>query len=101
MNSMAVTLDMIVARLVMGILALAMFLAVVRLVRGPNLPDRVIALDLISILAIGMIGAYAIVSRQPIYLDAAIIIALLSFLATVGFAHLLEIMTFRKRANDD
>ncbi|HYG99960.1 MAG TPA: monovalent cation/H+ antiporter complex subunit F [Terriglobales bacterium] len=101
MNEAVGSLTIVVGKAVMIILGLAMFLAVVRLLRGPNLPDRVVALDLISILAIGIIGAYTILANEPVYLDAAIIVALLSFLATVGFAHFLEIMTFRKRAKHD
>lgn len=100
MNFMVDSLSVLAAKAVMSILALAIFLALVRLVHGPDLPDRVVALDLISILSLGMIGSYVVLMDQPVYLDAAIIVALLTFLATVGFAHFLEIMTFRKRGRE-
>ncbi len=47
----------------------------IRLLRGPYLPDRVIALDLLSILAMGFIVAYAVRFNQPNFLDVAIILA--------------------------
>lgn len=62
----------------------------IRLVRGPYLPDRVIALDLISVLAMGFIVAYAVRFNQPNFLDVAIILAMISFLGTVAFAYYLE-----------
>jgi multicomponent Na+:H+ antiporter subunit F len=75
---------------VLPLLALAALMAFVRLVRGPSLPDRVVALDLIATLSIGMIATYAVSQDQPVLLDVAIVLALLAFLATVAFARYLE-----------
>ncbi len=72
------------------LLTIAVILAFVRLVRGPSLPDRVVALDLISTLMIGIIAVYAIATDEPVLLDLAIVLALISFLGTVAFAHYLE-----------
>lgn len=72
------------------LLSLTMMLAFIRLVRGPSLPDRVIALDLIGTLGMGMIALYAIARNQPALLDVAIVLALLSFLGTIAFARYLE-----------
>jgi len=68
----------------------SMFLALVRLVRGPSLPDRVVALDLIAITAVGLIGVYAVSTDQPIYIDEAMVLALIAFLGTAAFAHFIE-----------
>ena len=76
--------------LVMLLLAAGMVAVFIRLVRGPYLPDRVIALDLISILAMGFIVTYAVRFNQPNFLDVAIILAIISFLGTVAFAYYLE-----------
>jgi len=73
----------------------AIFLAFWRLVRGPSLPDRVVALDAIASLSVGMIVVYAIATNQPIYVDAAIVLALIAFLGTVAFAQYIE-----RRARD-
>ena len=71
-------------------LAIAMLLAFVRVVLGPTLPDRVIALDLTGTVGMGMIAVYAIARDLPVLLDVAIVLALISFLGTVAFARYLE-----------
>lgn len=76
--------------LVLGMLTVAMFLAFYRLVRGPSLPDRVVALDLIVMLAVGYITVYDIATDLAVFLDVAIVLALLSFLGTVAFARYVE-----------
>lgn len=75
---------------VFAMLVLALFLAFARLIRGPSLPDRVVALDLISILAVGMMATHAVSSGQTVYLDVTIVVALISFLGTVAFARYIE-----------
>ena len=75
---------------VFAMLVLALFLAFARLIRGPSLPDRVVALDLISILAVGMMATHAVSSGQAVYLDVTIVVALISFLGTVAFARYIE-----------
>ncbi|MGM0616481.1 MAG: monovalent cation/H+ antiporter complex subunit F [Pseudomonadota bacterium] len=72
------------------IMSLALVLAFVRVVRGPSLPDRVIALELFTTTIVGMVGLHAIKSGVPSFLDAAIVIALMGFLAAIGFARFLE-----------
>ncbi len=76
--------------LVFGLLGLAFILAVIRLIRGPRLPDRVVSLDLITAEIIAVISVAAIRSNQPAFLDVAIILALISFLGTVAFAYYIE-----------
>ncbi|MGV8833514.1 MAG: cation:proton antiporter [Devosia sp.] len=67
-------------------LFIAMLISVVRVVIGPTLADRVLALDLLTVLAMGFVGAFAIRTGLMLYLDIAISLALLGFLATVAFA---------------
>ena len=73
-----------------GILMIAFFIALIRLILGPSLPDRVVALDLISTLVIGIIATHIILSGQTAFLSIAIVLALVSFLGTIAFAHYLE-----------
>ncbi|WDQ97777.1 cation:proton antiporter [Devosia sp. J2-20] len=67
-------------------LTIAMGIAVIRVVIGPTLADRVLALDLLTVVAMGFVGAIAIRTGLTLYLDIAISLALLGFLATVAFA---------------
>ncbi len=75
---------------------LSLFLSFIRLVRGPTLPDRVVALDLMGVQTVGMIAAYAVATDQPVLLDPATVLALVGFLGTVAFARYLE-----RRARDE
>jgi multicomponent Na+:H+ antiporter subunit F len=85
-----------VLTLVYAMLILALFLAFLRLARGPSLPDRVVALDLIAVITVGMIATYAINVEQQIFIDAALVVALIAFLGTVAFAQYIE----RSERND-
>ncbi len=73
-----------------GLLIAAMFVSFIRLVRGPSLPARVVALDLMGSLAVGVIAVYSVATEQAIFLDVAIVLALIGFLGTVAFAYFVE-----------
>jgi len=90
MSLLAVTLTEGAVTLALAMATVALFLAFYRLVRGPSLPDRVVAMDLIGTLAVGIIAAYDIASDQPVLLDAATVVALVAFLGTVAFARYVE-----------
>jgi len=90
MNAAALLPELSVTNLVFGVLVLSMFLSFIRLVRGPSLPDRVVALDLITVQIAAMLAVDTIATGQPVFLDAAIVLALIAFLSTVAFARYLE-----------
>lgn len=71
-------------------LAIAALLVLVRLIRGPSVPDRVVALDLLATITIGFAAADSILTGEPAYLDVAVILALIAFLGTVAFAYYLQ-----------
>ena len=68
-------------------LGVSLVLTFIRLVRGPTLPDRVIALDLIGIITVGIISVFAIQTNQPVYLIVAVVLALIAFIGTMAFAY--------------
>ena len=68
------------------ILALAFLLAVARLVRGPSLPDRVVAVDLMTAFSIGIMTVTGIALNESALIQPALVLAFVSFLATVAFA---------------
>jgi multicomponent Na+:H+ antiporter subunit F len=82
--------------LVFLMLGLAFVLTFIRLVLGPSLPDRVIALDLMAAMVVGIICTYAIGTNQLVFLDVAIVLALIAFLGTIAFSQYVE-----RRAHDD
>lgn len=84
------TLQTLALYWVLPLLIVSVLLAVVRLLRGPNLPDRVVALDLIATLVMGAMAVYSIATDAPVLLDLVIVLALLSFMGTVAFARYVE-----------
>ena len=52
-----------------GMLTAAVFLAFFRLLKGPSLADRVVALDMMSPLAVGIIALLTIYSGESVFLD--------------------------------
>lgn len=65
-------------------------LAAARLLAGPTLPDRVVALDTINTLIVASMIVLGVVFEQVIYVDIAIVYALLSFITTLFIAKYME-----------
>jgi multicomponent K+:H+ antiporter subunit F len=74
------------ANLAIGLLGLALLLCLVRLVRGPSVPDRILALDTLYVEAVAMLVVIGIRFAERAYLDGALVIALLGFVGTVALA---------------
>ena len=77
-------------RAALGIVAVSLLLTLYRLVRGPTLPDRVVAVDMLSYLVIAYVAILVVVTGQAVFLDAAATLALVAFLATVAFARYVD-----------
>lgn len=77
------------------IIGLSLLFIFLRLVIGPSIEDRIVALDLLAANAIAFIAVYSIQSGTTTFLDVGIILALLAFLGTVAFAFYLERRTKR------
>lgn len=71
-------------------LLLAAACAFVRMVKGPSVADRAVALDLLAIVMVGFAALYAVVSGEPAFLDVSIALALVAFLGTIAFARFAE-----------
>jgi len=71
-------------------LAVAAGLTFVRVVKGPTLPDRVIAIDLIGVLMVCLLVVTAGMTGEQSFLDVAMVVALISFVGTVAYARYIE-----------
>ena len=71
------------------LLCLALLLNLWRLVKGPSVPDRVLALDTMYINSIALILLYGLWQGTPIYFEAALLIAMLGFVSTVAICKFL------------
>ena len=79
----------LVTTICLAFLGLAMVLALIRIIIGPTLADRVLGLDLMTILGIGIIAIFAARTGLYLYVDIAIALALVGFLSTAAFARYL------------
>jgi len=79
-----------VSQLTLVMLGVALLIAFIRVVKGPTLPDRIVAMDLFGMVVVGVIVVLAGSSGVRATLDAAIVIALIGFLGTVAYATYVE-----------
>ena len=73
-----------------ALVILGVTFAAIRLVRGPTLADRIVALDVMTVQLVSLAGLAALQSRSAGFLDVAVVLALVGFLATVCLARYLE-----------
>jgi multicomponent Na+:H+ antiporter subunit F len=72
------------------LLFFAIVFAVLRLIMGHTVVDRVAAVDLLTVISISMIALYAHIGGRFIYFDVALVYGVLSFLAVLATARYLE-----------
>jgi multicomponent K+:H+ antiporter subunit F len=74
------------ADIALAMLALAMLLCLFRLLRGPSMADRILALDTLYINSLAGLMVAGVRLEDPTFFDAAIVIGMLGFVGTVAFA---------------
>lgn len=72
------------------ILSVASLGCIYRVVKGPSVPDRVIALDAIGINLIGITAITSIILRTEAFLEVILLIGILLFIGTVAFSKFIE-----------
>ncbi len=65
-------------------------LAVWRLLRGPDAPNRAVALDVLTLITMPLLVALALLAHRAVYLDVALVYAVLGFLGVVSLARYFE-----------
>lgn len=79
--------------------SLTIAIAVFRIIRGPSMPDRVLALDVIGVNLIASIAVISIILNTKAFLEAILILGILSFIGTIAFSKSIErgVIVERKR----
>lgn len=70
----------------LGLVILAMVLTFFRMLRGPDTPDRILALDTLYVNAVALIILFGIWLNSTINFEAALLIAVLGFIGTVALS---------------
>jgi multicomponent Na+:H+ antiporter subunit F len=75
---------------VLGLLFLSIIMAIIRVIKGPTAPDRIVGLDTINTIVIVSMIIFGLAAGSVIYVDVAIVYAFLSFISTLFIAKYLE-----------
>jgi multicomponent Na+:H+ antiporter subunit F len=75
---------------ILPILSLSMLIVLARLMKGPDVVDRVVALDLLITSGVGVVAVYSISTEQNTFMDVGLILALIAFLGTIAFSYYIE-----------
>jgi multicomponent Na+:H+ antiporter subunit F len=89
----------------MLLIALALFmiaiaLHVIRIIKGPTMPDRAIALDTIGVNLISSMAIVSILFETTAFLEAILILGILAFIGTIAFSKFIERGVIIERKSD-
>ncbi len=76
-------------KIVFAAIAVSMVLTLYRLIKGPSVPDRILALDTLYVNVVALLVMLGIQDRTSIYFEAALLIALMGFVGTVALSRYL------------
>lgn len=79
----------IATNIAFGSIGAAIALCMVRLLRGPSIADRILALDTLYISTVALLVVLGIRMKSAVFFEGALLIALLGFVATVALARFL------------
>ncbi len=71
-------------------LVICIGIALIRVGRGPTVPDRIVGLDTVNTIIVVAMVLLGAAFREVIYIDVAIVYALLSFITTLFIAKYIE-----------
>lgn len=74
----------------LALLAVAFLISLVRVAKGPTLPDRAVAAEVGLVTLVGGIALLAARLDSTQFLDVVVVATLIQFIATVSFGRLLE-----------
>ncbi len=88
------------AYIAIGIISISTILTLIRFIKGPSLPDRVISLDVFSANLLAVLAIYSVLAEEKAYLNVALIMSLIAFVGTMTFAYYL-VQKRQKNQSDD
>lgn len=74
----------------LGLVLIALILVLVRFLRGPGTPDRVVAADTGSVIITAGLAGIALILGRSMYLDIALVFAALAFVGVIAIARAIE-----------
>ncbi|RWR06522.1 Na(+)/H(+) antiporter subunit F1 [Siminovitchia fortis] len=79
--------------------AVAIAIALFRIIRGPSIPDRVVAMDMIVVNLISGIAVISVLLKTKAFLEVILILGILAFISTIALSKFIErgVIIERKR----
>lgn len=74
----------------LSLFILAILLALYRIIRGPSMPDRVVALDMIGVNLISAVAVFSVALETRAFLEVILIVGILAFISTIALARFVE-----------
>ncbi len=71
-------------------MVLAIIPCIYRIIKGPSIPDRVIALDAMTTVIVVMLGIYSFDQGSVFFMDVALVLSIIAFVGTVTIAKYLD-----------
>lgn len=68
------------------LVSLALLMSFIRLIKGPSIPDRILALDTLYINSIALLILFGMYLGSALYFEAALLIAVMGFVGTVALS---------------
>lgn len=84
----------------LALFMVAIVLSLYRVIKGPSMPDRAIALDTIGVNLISAIAIVSIVLKTKAFLEAILILGILAFIGTIAFSKYIERGVIVERKSD-
>ncbi|WP_445476107.1 cation:proton antiporter [Methanococcoides methylutens] len=71
-------------------MVIAIIPCIYRVIKGPTIPDRVIAVDAMTTVIVAILGIYSYVQGSVFFMDVALVLAIISFVGTVTISRYLD-----------
>jgi multicomponent Na+:H+ antiporter subunit F len=85
----------------LALFAITIVIALIRIIKGPSMPDRAVALDMIGVNLISMIAVISIVLKTKAFLEAILILGILAFISTIAISKYVERGVIVERKSDN
>ena len=76
-------------------------ISVFRIIIGPSLPDRIVALDMIGVMLVSSIAIVSVMLTTTAFLEVILILAILAFISTIAFSKYIERGVILEYRRDD
>lgn len=85
----------------LALFSLSIAIALYRIIKGPSMPDRAVALDMIGVNLISIIALVSIILKTKAFLEAILILGILAFISTIAISKYIERGVIVERKSDN